>query len=308
MGKKEKRERKKAIIQKYLPNCTSTWSVYTYGNLPKSKIDGACRSYAGSVDYSDVFGLIDETVFGSGKKGFLFTADGFYNDSSSGFCRYSDGISYKSLPPSYNLTAMNEMLDKLYQIEAEPSGWDIAGALFEGAIDLLQTLAESTDVAENTETFKNGDTPKEKFIESTVVETDKTGEIDSKDEMYILITYLEYQDTCIQSLLKETDSSEALNILRDIHVEDIEAERKCEYIIKAVDEASDIIREESAYMFEKQSYRFQNKVKYYISELEICDAEEKNDILEDCKIVAIGYQRILKREISQLKQISSLLE
>ena len=312
-----KRERKREIIQKYLPNC-STWSVYTYGNIPKSRIDGACKSYAGSVDYNEVLGLIDETVFGSRKKGFLFTVDGFYTDGNNKFLRYSDGISYKSLGAGYNLTAMNEMLDKLYQIESEPSGWDIAGALLGGAFDFLQAWSDNSDTSENMDTAKDG------FIESEVIEpdeiVDESNFIDvendddwnNKTRWDLIITYLKSRSTMLQFSLLQTDwlqdSSEMIDILHSLQNEDLSIEESCDEIIKSADEEKGIIKAESAYSFEKNSRRFQNKLKYYISELNMCDEDEKKDILEDCKTEISGYQKILEREISQLKQIRSVME
>lgn len=150
MGKGSKKDRKIAIIKKYLPNCTNTWSVYTYGNIPRKCIDGALSSYSGHIEYDDVLGLIDETIFGSGKKGMIFSCDGFYMDGGNGISRYADHISFNSLPSSYNLSAVNEMLTKLYEIETEPSGWDIAASIFGSAMDFLQTMAdEPEDIQED---------------------------------------------------------------------------------------------------------------------------------------------------------------
>lgn len=76
-----KRERKIAIIKKYLPQCNSVYKCHVYGDIPQSKITNACSSYAGYVSSRNVLGLIDETFFDTGKKGFLFTEEGFYSDS-----------------------------------------------------------------------------------------------------------------------------------------------------------------------------------------------------------------------------------
>ena len=73
-----KREKKIAVIQEYLPRCNSVYPCYVYGRIPSELINNACMTYAGNVRKENVFGLIDETVFSSGKKGFLFTEDGFY--------------------------------------------------------------------------------------------------------------------------------------------------------------------------------------------------------------------------------------
>lgn len=167
MGKASKRDRKKAVIQKCLPKCTNTWSVYTYGNIPKKCIDGALSSYAGYIEYDDVFGLIDETIFGSGKKGMIFSCDGFYTDRGNGFHKYADHISFTTLANSYNLTAMNEMLTKLYEIEAEPSGWDIAASLLGGAFSFLQEMAAS-----EAESSEDEETDPDEYEYSEEEETD----------------------------------------------------------------------------------------------------------------------------------------
>ena len=103
-----KREKKIAVIQEYLPRCNSVYPCYVYGRIPSELINNACMTYAGNVRKEDVFGLIDETVFSSGKKGFLFAEDGFYHSDDNSICRYDEGINYLSLPSSYNLAAFNE--------------------------------------------------------------------------------------------------------------------------------------------------------------------------------------------------------
>ena len=59
------------IMKTYLSKCISTYDTYVYGTIPQNKFLNACTAYAGKVQYNETIGLIDETVFGSGKKGFL---------------------------------------------------------------------------------------------------------------------------------------------------------------------------------------------------------------------------------------------
>lgn len=145
-----KREKKISVIKSYLPRCSSIYSCYTYGNIPPNLFNNACMTYAGRVNYENAFGLIDETD--SGKAGFLFTDVGFYSDSDNELNKYADGIRYTSLPSSYNLTAMNEMLSRLYQIEHSglESGLSFLGNIFStitkqlsisNAMDYLKKIA-----------------------------------------------------------------------------------------------------------------------------------------------------------------------
>lgn len=138
------RARKIAIIKQYLPQCNSVYKCHVYGEIPSSKIENACETYAGFVTEYDALGMIDETFFDTGRKGFLFTEDGFYMDSGTGLNKYSDGITFNSLPSSYNLAAMNEMLTKLTEADAAPSGWEIAADLLNVAAEWIQGAVDET--------------------------------------------------------------------------------------------------------------------------------------------------------------------
>ena len=137
-----KKDKKIEAIARCLPNCSSLYTCYTYGYVPKEKFYNACRSYAGNIKYEDCLGLIDETGFGSGKKGILFAVDGFYTSSHNKLLKYEDGYSFNSLSSSYNLTAFNELLHLLYEIETAPTGWEIAGNLAGTFLDWLQSAAD----------------------------------------------------------------------------------------------------------------------------------------------------------------------
>ena len=73
----DKKKAKARIIQEYLPRC-SRYKCYTQGEIPMSKFEKARESYASGVSYRDVLGMIDESFFGDGSKGFLFTEEGYY--------------------------------------------------------------------------------------------------------------------------------------------------------------------------------------------------------------------------------------
>ncbi len=138
-----KREQKINIIKEYLPYCSSVFSCYVYGAIPKSKVENACMTYAAKVEYDDVIGLIDETVFGNGKSGILFTIDGFIDSKDARFYSYKEGIQYKQLPSAYNLVNVNKILSRMCEIENQPSGWEIAGAVLGGALDIAKEISSA---------------------------------------------------------------------------------------------------------------------------------------------------------------------
>lgn len=145
-----KRERQISIISNNIKNCvkTSSANVYSYGNIPTKCMDGAKSSYVGAVAYHDILGLIDTTVWGSGKRGMVFTDQGVYYRevlSNSIYCPYSNLMEF-SIPDntyfdSYGLKDMLQLLFNLEQEFEESSGsndilsglLDIAGAAIQGA-------------------------------------------------------------------------------------------------------------------------------------------------------------------------------
>lgn len=142
-----KRTKKIRIITQWLDRCATTWNTYTYGNIPANIYRGAC-TYAGMVDYEDVFGIIDETVFGSARKGVMFTEKGWYSSNSKKFIPYSDLRSIRNWA-GYNCTAFNEVLEKLYEIETGPSGWEIAGQIFGAILDEIDEYTEKEQIQNN---------------------------------------------------------------------------------------------------------------------------------------------------------------
>ena len=121
----EKKKMKARIIQEYLPRC-SRYKCYTQGEIPMSKFEKARESYASGVSYRDVLGMIDESFFGDGSKGFLFTEEGYYTKGSDGCIRYRYHPQYGRLL-GYNTPVLDEMLDKLYQVNGDGvSGGEVA--------------------------------------------------------------------------------------------------------------------------------------------------------------------------------------
>lgn len=99
-----------------LARCCKSASFYLAGNISDKRFRNACKSYAGPVELSECIGMTDETTFGSGKKGFLFTYDGFYASGIQGLKRYTAGPQFKDLPGLYDLDAVNDLLGRLHTI------------------------------------------------------------------------------------------------------------------------------------------------------------------------------------------------
>ena len=110
------------IVSTCLPRCCRGAACYCYGDIPINKFRNACDTYAGYIDYTDCIGLTDETIFGNGKRGFLFTLDGYYYDGCSSKSYYSNGKTFNSLSNLYNISAMNEMLQQLYYVSTKKTG------------------------------------------------------------------------------------------------------------------------------------------------------------------------------------------
>lgn len=332
MGKADKRERKKNIIKKFLPNCYYNSSVYTYGNIPRSKFDGACSSYAGCVDYSDVLGLVDETVFGSGKKGMLFTDNGFYSSGLNRFYEYNEGISFNSLSDAYNLTAMNEMLNKLYEIDSEPSGWEVASSILGAAFDFLQAISEDTesesDDLTTKEVYKENYLDKQNLLETQEKEIqnslDETIDcldnvIDSMDEFDDNMEKLvEDADYCYDSL--KTITIKIDNVLRTPYHEVIKPLEKLkiyldsckmsdgtiveEMYIKIINLGEEPLETENE--LKKIAIRCRKKIKNYLIQLQGCNDEDEMEALCNmCKNDLRKYQKKIKEATIRLDDFLS---
>lgn len=331
MGSNDKELRKRKVIEEYLPQCT-TWNVYTYGSIPKNKYVNACSSYAGRVLYENVYGLIDETIFGSGKAGMLFTTDRFYSNGNKGALLYADGISYSSLPSTYNLTAMNEMLQKLYEIETEPSGWQIAGSLLGSALGFLQEMAEnSKDNIQNSDAvidasyqeIKSNQYPGEiRQLEQKDEEAEQIFErVESiclqEDDINVLEYNLKYFSGVIglfSSVISAdyNDIKEELSELK-LYLEDSnnmkqDAEVSWEECYDSISYCYHLDKdteEFNAINLKKVSKKCLNKINFYLAELNDCEEDEGEEIMESCKHEMKYYQKKYREARIDLKKIVS---
>lgn len=283
-----KREKKIAVIQEYLPQCNSVYPCYVYGHIPKEQFQNACASYAGHVKGEDVFGLIDETLFGNGKKGFLFAENGFYSSDGNELYRYDAGVTYRSLSSSYNLTLFNEMLTELYEIETAPSGWDIAGGLLDLAANFLDEW--------NVENAANDTTTDNNVIESSeplLLEEGTDGEeaIDIDDaKEYVKEILLQAGDVleCDEDEL-DTFIEEAKALL------DLMADSDGDYE-QLIDEL--LADDEHPEQMQKATMKCQQGLELYLPDL-----EEEPEQMETCQRIVRKYQQTVKQIRTQLKQL-----
>ena len=125
-----KKSRMIEVMNKYLKNVpSSSYETYTYGKIPKSLVNNACNSYAGAIQYDDVIGLVDTSIFGNGKIGLLFTEYRVYYNH--GLLGSQGAISYQSIydsgkissgvfdSPCINKQALIEVLSILAGIRGE---------------------------------------------------------------------------------------------------------------------------------------------------------------------------------------------
>lgn len=163
------------IVKKNLRNSVSGASFYTYGNIPKEKFNNAKMAYANAnVSYENVIGLTDETVFGSAKRGFLFTFDGFYYDGCKEMKRYS--TTFNSISSFYNLSSFNNMLKQLNDAYNEGSGFwgsvlnfagEMLGEYVNSKIDEQEKLKEQQDEKDTQETISNIENIREKIAHTS---------------------------------------------------------------------------------------------------------------------------------------------
>lgn len=202
------------IIKAYLPKCISTYDTHIYGNIPQNKFLNACNSYVGKVEYKETIGLIDETVFGSGKKGFLFTFDGYYYDGCKSIHLYKENIKFKSLKSPYNLAMMNEMLQKLYEIEVKKSKLEnFLDATLEIGEAILDSIGNINDIAEHIADELFGD---EYTFDFTEVEDFKENMQQIADNIRKANNFLEKMDSVAErakSLFGSEDEDSAIGLL-----------------------------------------------------------------------------------------------
>lgn len=216
-----KRNKKAEVITRCIENSVNNWYWAINGAIPKEKFFNACRSYAGNVNYNDAIAIIDETILGSGKKGMLFTENGVYYSTYSGgkYFPYSEPVQFQSRS-GYNCIALNEMIEELYTIEVSPSGFEILGGIIGGAINILNEIAEESNVTSN----NNEET---KYIESKFVESEKKSEnnkatLDEHEIVEVLELYKEGLKE-IADKLQETISRKVEN-----------SEQRADFIFEAI--------------------------------------------------------------------------
>ncbi len=289
MGKLEK---KIQIIKEYLPRCNSVYTCYTYGHIPRDKFNNACINYAGHVNYENALGMIDETVFGSGRKGMLFTDKGLYCSDMDGILKYEEGRCFNYLPSSYNLTEVNEMLGKLYEIETAPTGWDIAGSIAGGLLNMfLQDVGSALEESDGTSQNVEDDSIVESYaVEEQNLLEDKGEALEKIDDAQSDI--LELMEQLTDALDLEGGFLEALQGL----VEQIGNEEMLDII--SLEECSS----EETSDFRKKTKKFANKLKYYISVLQDDDASE------DAEEEIMNAKRDIRKYIKVLNQVMDNFE
>ena len=139
-----KRERQISIISNGIAKCvkTNSASVYSYGNIPVKCVIGARSSYIGAVDYDDILGLIDTTVWGSGKRGMVFTDQGVYLRAmleDSVYCPYSNLTEFNIPDDTYfDSSGLLDMLQELFNLEQEFEEPSLGDEIISGLLDLTE--------------------------------------------------------------------------------------------------------------------------------------------------------------------------
>lgn len=303
-----KLEKKIELVKKYLPRCNSTFKCHTYGNIPREKFNNACTNYAGYVPYENVLGLIDETLFDSGKKGMLFTDEGVYASGIQSIMRYSDCCKFNTLPSSYNITVINELLEKLYEIETAPTGWDIAsslfGAVFEGVLSAI--TEENEDVIE--EQVIEEDCNNEDETQLSIEEMNENTYQLQLSSAQLVIEGLEMMVS--DALICEEEELE--ENIRDI-IETLEDSNPY-YVLKTIDDS--VVRElETGNKLNVQEInavrevkRFLKKIKFGLSAIiDAEDQEEKEEEVLEIKKLLRSFAKSLDIVSENIEKISNSL-
>ena len=128
MEAEEKITKKRDIVRQSIESCTlsSSYQAYYYDNLPDKVFYKAKKNYAGNVCKEDVLGLIDVSVFGSGKIGLLLSVEGiYYRKSLRSVAEY---IAYKDIAKDKDIVArklgdvcnakkLSEMVKKIMAVD-----------------------------------------------------------------------------------------------------------------------------------------------------------------------------------------------
>lgn len=312
-GEKEmgKLEKKIEIVRQYLSRCNSLYTCYTYGNIPRDKFRNACSSYAGHVEYEKALGLIDETVFGSAKKGMLFTESGLYASGIGHIMKYSDGANFQSLPDSYNLTAINELLDKLREVENAPTGWDIAGSLIRGVFDVVSTLAEMDDTETDNTSHVAIEDNSIIDVEEDIIDDDVVMDDSDDDTFDELLSSAQLWLEEIENNMSDVLVSEENTLFENLEeILDLLDDEDSYTIEKFLDECFESLVEDGNFPNIKQtnltknSRRIVNKIKYCISVMEDSDdSEEIASEISETKKLFRNYVKILNEVSDNLEEV-----
>ena len=128
-----KEEKMIQLVNDNLYKCVKSTAatVHTYGNIPYKALAGALSKYL-NIDYDEqVIGLIDTTVFGSGKNGAAFTTKGFYMKDMMFdpiFIDYEHWFNINTNNDSvyYNLSEISDLMMELSSIEDDNTWGDVA--------------------------------------------------------------------------------------------------------------------------------------------------------------------------------------
>ena len=103
-------DEKVALFRRYADKLKRDYPVHAKGNIPSKKIDNAIKSYAYGLERTTIIGLVDTTVWESGKTGAIFTDTRVYYkeflESPRSF-RYSD-IQYLKERPGLEIGICGE--------------------------------------------------------------------------------------------------------------------------------------------------------------------------------------------------------
>ena len=80
-------------LKKYIGDI-STINAYYIENIPMKKLNNAISSYGKDVKQENILALLDITILGTGKEGFLFTTEGVHFKESFNEANY---ISFKEI-------------------------------------------------------------------------------------------------------------------------------------------------------------------------------------------------------------------
>ncbi len=188
------------IVENNIQACladNSSADCFTYGNIPHNRYLGACRKYIGDVDYEDVIGLIDTTIFGGGERGLVFTQDGIYYRGMFDkpiYCSYENYLNFPDISDVYfDGAAVIELLEELHDAEEEETSgggfldglFNIAGSLIKEAGNAYFQELEYQDRQENEQLLELLKSLKNiiKVVKSDLDEVEDFEDIETTDQL-----------------------------------------------------------------------------------------------------------------------------